>query len=81
MEGCFMFNGGVVFQMGGALFLSRGHPMGASVLIGGVFKKKCRMGGVPPNAPSPPLLWETLLSVDSLKRLRERYKQITFLWG
>ena len=45
-----MFNGagggeGVVFQMGGALFLSRGHPMGASVLMGGVFKKNCRMGG------------------------------------
>ena len=72
---------GVVFQMGGALFLSRGHPMGASVLMGGFSKKIVGWGGggvVPPNAP---LLWETLLSVDSLERLRKRYKQITFLWG
>ena len=47
---------GVVFQMGGALFLSRGHPMGASVLMGGVFKKNCRMGGGgwPPQPPPMP---------------------------
>ena len=28
MEGCFMFQWVVVFQMGGASFLSGGHPMG-----------------------------------------------------
>ena len=58
MEGCFMFQWVVVFQMGGASFLSGGTPWGASVLIGGggVSKKNRMVGGVPHAPP----LWETL---------------------
>ena len=45
--------GGVVFQIGGASFLSRGGaPWGASVLMEeGVFEKNCWMGVAPPMHP------------------------------
>ena len=49
MEGCFTFQrgGGVVFQIRELHFLSGGcAPWGASVLMGGVFKKKSYDGGV-----------------------------------
>ena len=69
MKGCFTFQCGVGLGVGGccldggALFLSGGcTPWGASVLMGWVFEKNCRMGGCP-GAPPPqmlPPLWETL---------------------
>ena len=48
MEGCFMFQWvGGCFSDGASFFSGEGRPMGtASVLIGGVFRKKsCRVGG------------------------------------
>ena len=53
MEGCFMFQWVVVFQMGGASFLSGGHPMGGiSFDGGGGFKEKQDGGGCPPCSPT-----------------------------
>ena len=50
------FNGGFVFQIGGASFLSGGCPMGASVFFGW-FWKNCKMveggGGAPPSMGNP----------------------------
>ena len=63
MEGCLMFQWGIVFQMGEASFLSGGGggaPRGASLLMG-EFGKNCWMGGTP--HPIPPL-WETLSSIS-----------------
>ena len=57
MEGCFMFQWVFVFQMGGASFLSGGHPMGGISFDGGGVSKKNRMVGGVPHAPP---LWETL---------------------
>ena len=52
MEGCFMFQWVVVFQMGGASFLSGGHPMGGiSFDGGGGFQKKTGWWGVSPMLP------------------------------
>ena len=62
------FNGRVVFQMGGFIFILRGGVPhgGTSVLVcgGGVLKKIVRWG----VAPSP--LWETLKYVIYLEGLR-----------
>ena len=56
-KGASCFNGGgggVVFQIeGGFIFKWGGAPHGWSISFdGGVFKKKCRMGGVPPMPPN-----------------------------
>ena len=57
-EGASHFNGGFVFQMGGASFLSwGGAPRGGIGFDGRGFKKNCRMmggGGGPPMPPPPP---------------------------
>ena len=59
MEGCFMFQWGIVFQKEGFIFKWRGAPhRGALVLIRGV-EKNGKMGGTP--CPLPPI-WETLMS-------------------
>ena len=61
-KGTSRFNGGIVFQMEGASFLSgAGAPWGASVLMGGS-KKIDGWGDAPPShAPHAlPQLWETL---------------------
>ena len=58
MEGCFTFQWGVVFQMGGFIFKWGVHPMGRYIGFDwGVFEKKCRMGGAPtcPHACSEEL--------------------------
>ena len=48
--------------MGGDFIFKWGDtPWGASVLVGGIFEKNCKMGGSTPHAPVPPL-WETLIS-------------------
>ena len=54
MEGLFTFQWGeVVFQMGdSSLSGGRGAPWGPSVLMGGVFKKNCRMWGSGLHAPA-----------------------------
>ena len=53
----FSGGGGVVFQLGGASFLSGGCPMGG-ISFDGVFSKKIvGWGWGPPDAPP---LWETL---------------------
>ena len=59
MSQCGKRGGGVVFQIGGASFLSRGGcPMGGIGFDGGGgFRKKLLDGGSTPHAP---LLWETL---------------------
>ena len=49
-KGASRLNGGFVFQMGEGFIFKRGHPMGgipwgASVLMGKVFEKNCKMGG------------------------------------
>ena len=49
--------GGLFFRQGGTSFLSEGHPMGSSILMGeGGIQKNRRMGGGGEVHP----LWETL---------------------
>ena len=50
--------GEFVFQMGGFIFKSRGHPMGGIGFDGGFSKVRMGGGGMP-----PPPLWETLPQV------------------
>ena len=59
--------GGVVFQMGGAPFLSVGCPMGGISFGGRGYQKNCKMGGggrgAPPCQPTvgnPGLILKTL---------------------
>ena len=76
MEGCFTFQrgGGVVFQIRELHFLSGGcAPWGASVLMGGVFKKKSYDGGVGGKwgaSHAPPLQWETMKSGVNVSKSR-----------
>ena len=64
--------GGVVFQMGGASFLSEGgSPWGALVLVGRGVEKNCKMGGT----PSRPL-WETLHTMGMHAIFQKKGKKV-----